>query len=329
MSSRYTAPDLAARRLAARLVEKKNLVPPVDIRGMLQEYAEVIDTSWPYSSVDALVSGIGSGSRPRVFLRREAHRRRQLFTMAHELGHILIPWHVGSDACHPAYDVVGLPSYGQEEQADIFAGGVMLPDRWVGHLLRTHGQDMDSLLNESQTAGLSAIATVLGLRRNLFAGWVFIVHGPEHDRLVCTPGTNVLDYATNRTDLRGDALDFGVVELNGRRVSWYRLYEVADMPKLDGDQRTNTEVLRTVLQDVAGDPKTAQKLEQRINGKIGGILRASAGRSPHEMFTALEYRFAQDGYEHLLAYPDFRAWLARKARDVNSGNTRRRRLESK
>jgi hypothetical protein len=322
-----TAPDLAARRLAARFVERKDLVPPVDVRSLLESYAEVTDIEWPFPKVDALVVGLGR-QRPKVFLRSGAPVRRLRFTMAHELAHVLIPWHAGSAGCHPQYNTYELPTYGREEQADIFASCLMAPDRWIGRMIAIHGQDMNSLLDEAQDADLSALATILALRRNLFAGWVFVVNGVEK-RVVGTIGT-VIPYrqdlgTCDRAALEAEARAKGVVHLNGRTVSWYRLYDVADMPKADVDERTNTELLRGALAQITDDPEQAKYLEQSVNGKIGGILRDATGRSPHELFLALEYRFAHDGFEDLLALQDFRSWLARKARDVASGNTKRRR----
>ncbi|MFF0718759.1 ImmA/IrrE family metallo-endopeptidase [Micromonospora sp. NPDC003816] len=329
IGEKFTAPDVAARRLAALFVDRINLRPPVDVRGLLELHAEVTDLDWPFPAVDALVVGLGE-RRPKVFLRSQAPRRRLRFTMAHELAHVLIPWHAGSASCHPDYNTYEHVMYGREQQADIFASCLMAPDRWIGHLIATHGQDMDALLGEAQQADLSALATVMALRRNLFAGWAFVVHGSIEESIVGTTGTSIpyrSDTGTfDRATLEAVAHARGAVSLNGRTVSWYRLYEVADMPALAADTRTNTELLREALGQITDDPKRARSLEQSVNGKIGGILREAVGRSPHELFHALVYRFANDGYEDLLALQDFRSWLARKARDVASGNTKRRRL---
>jgi hypothetical protein len=125
--------------------------------------------------------------------------------------------------------------------------------------------------------------------------------------------------------MREAAQDSGTVVVQERSIAWYRMYEVADMPDVAADDRGTTQILRDALREVTEDAVRKKSLERQLNGKIGGILREAAGRPPHELFTTLEYRFAREGYEDLLALPDFRSWLAHKAHAVSSGTTKRRR----
>ncbi|WP_428983137.1 ImmA/IrrE family metallo-endopeptidase [Phytohabitans maris] len=48
---------------------------------------------WPYNC-DGLTVGLTSGSRPQIFIKSSSNKPRERFTVGHELGHVLLPWHI-------------------------------------------------------------------------------------------------------------------------------------------------------------------------------------------------------------------------------------------
>ena len=89
-----------AANLAAMLVERLEIRPPFDIDKLVSEYADVFEENWPYHGCDAVVVRLFA-SRPTIYLRSGLRPRRRLFTLAHELGHIQMWWHVGDLGCEP------------------------------------------------------------------------------------------------------------------------------------------------------------------------------------------------------------------------------------
>src|SRR5436190_23962328 len=83
----------AAKKLATRLIAARSLRPPIDVQALLAEVADVEEIAWPQRGVDAVVVRLDQ-PRPQVMLRADASEHRKRFTMAHELRHILVPWHV-------------------------------------------------------------------------------------------------------------------------------------------------------------------------------------------------------------------------------------------
>lgn len=335
----YLAASLAARAAARTLVDRLNLVPPVDIEGLLRLHATVERVEWPQINVDALLLGMaGKGSRLKVFIRATSNPLRERFTAAHELGHILLPWHVPGPTCQVAQDegVPDLRSFTFEDEADIFASCVLVPDRWLSALVQDTDHDMSAVIRELNTASVSTEAAMQALRRYLLAGWVLVAYG---DRLYSTPGTSLpkspdgaLTKGGRRIDVDGlDALkeaaaDHGESCLNGHRVQWFRLTQSEALPAPGaGELRTAHQILLDAIIAAEFAPADATHVVASANGKVGGALRQASGRPAGETFDAMRNRLQDWEFSRLLDQPDFLLWLAQRARAIEAGQTKSKR----
>lgn len=313
------SPATAARRLAGLLVKRESLTPPIPIRDILSRYADIEAAEWPHKKTDAVIVGLGH-PRPRVFYLPIENDRRLRFTLAHELAHILIYWHLGSADCSPGDGSLDLDRYGQEEQADIFASCLLLPDQWLLAKLRECHGEMTAIVQSLGEAQVTTKAALLALRRVLLAGWVFVAYRGEY--VVASVGTKLPQEQTEES-FAASCTASGRARLNGFDVKWFRMAPVADLPPIDSDVRSTTTLLQdAVALHVAGDIERVS-LMQRTNGRVGGVLREAAGRPAFETYSTLEYRMLHSEDSHLLDEPEFRMWLARKARDIETGNTKR------
>jgi Zn-dependent peptidase ImmA (M78 family) len=134
--------------MARRLLQKQRLTPPIDVLALIQQYADVIFRPIPIEKVDGVCLDLKvAGKRPRVIVNSNKPKRRQVFTLAHELGHIIIPWHVGTipdiinfspeelhelPAEYIASALTDLGRYSQtEREANRFASELLMPEQWV------------------------------------------------------------------------------------------------------------------------------------------------------------------------------------------------------
>lgn len=178
---------------------------------------------------------------------------------------------------------------------------------------------MSSVLAELSEADVSIEAAMRSLRRNLFSGWAFEYEGYYGPKRTMSPGTEV------PPDLGHAALATGTTMVSGRPVSWYRFIDEATSPSMEDFTEGPNLLLQKVLEDATDDPESRAWLRQSLNGMIGGVLReGSRGKSVHEIFRVLQYRIGSAPYGHLLAHPEFRAWLFFKADDIVEGRTKRR-----
>ncbi|MGW6427237.1 ImmA/IrrE family metallo-endopeptidase [Nocardia sp. NPDC055053] len=297
----------AAQNVAALLVERFDLVPPVPVEELLAHYADVQACDWPIDTVDAVMVR-GPVGKPQVFYRPNGHRLRLRFTLAHELGHLNLAWHLGFQTCdthqpntNPAHDAAA----GQiEQEADHFASCLLVPDRWLSGVLNQHGHDMARILESIAKAEVSAMASLLALRRGLPAGWIFRINNQPHIPTRSTLMSSNLDAA---------ARDSGMVELHGQTVRWWRMCRPYTIPAEDTDPRKARDLLRSAIYATEPDPDRHARIEMSVNGTVGGGTKDVVGKPPGHVYASLIYRFQTSSNAMLLDQPDFELWLRRKA----------------
>lgn len=318
-----------AARCAATLADRLDLNPPIDIDAVAARYCDVEFLTWPYAC-DALAVGLAS-LRPSVFIRRNNQgARRRRFTLAHELGHVVLPWHVGLTACVPVTTSFDADPLGpapvsklltqtriaeQEAEATRFAGALLVPRRFIESHADTGG--IGEAIRSLNRTNISAIAGILSLSQNLLPGFCFIIDEDEEGlRTVTSSGTSIPPSDDRRpleARLRDKARDFGEAHVSGRRVLWYQLAVQTEFV-LPEDARSTTQILRD---SVAGTtpPTEVPVLLMRINGIVGGILsKEERAQNEAQALSILEYRFGSDPeLNHLLQQEDFCLYLCRKA----------------
>lgn len=120
---------------ARRIAKKYSLTPPVDVQKALLDYADLEKASLP-SKVDAICI-IDNSRRPLVIVDQFLPSTREKFTLAHELGHLIIPWHYGMISCHTdRRDEYDERLYrDMETEANNFAAELIMPSAWIEQLI--------------------------------------------------------------------------------------------------------------------------------------------------------------------------------------------------
>jgi hypothetical protein len=309
------------RLIGQRIVERFGLTPPVDIDALLCHYAEVEVAVIP-AECDALVIGLNQPDvvRPKVIVHPSKPERRRRFSMAHELGHILIPGHISGEVCSMDEGFYG--SLDHERQAHSFASEVLMPTRWLAEIV-AGCVDPSEIFDVAEVANVSAAAAMLAINRLLAPGYIVaLMRDNVAEMVLASPGT------TANTPHRGAVLDpqtitplasaQGSLVFSGRRIRWWGFEESAEVSQ-DEDTRTSSEVLRAILDDLfADDAAGRQHAEASINGVAGW---AKGGFPPvgtvEEMLARLRARFASRiKHTAVINHPLFDTYLAKKAREL-------------
>lgn len=156
----------AERRFAQAYAAKHQLVPPIDVAAEVRRHADIENDDLP-GSADALVLR-KAGERPLVLLSRNLNTNRERFTLAHELGHLVLPWQVGSAFCHADITVVAGEGLHDEieREANNFATELLVPTAWIGSVLPSlSGTLAAKLLELANVAGVSPITAAIALER--------------------------------------------------------------------------------------------------------------------------------------------------------------------
>ena len=280
---------------------------------------------WPYDEVDAIVTGFANASgKPAVYIRATENLLRERFTMAHELGHLVLPWHLPAANCSVDEAEFELQDPTTEQQADLFASTLLVPDRWLASLMNAHADDMSQIIRELNGTEVSTAAALQALRRYLLPGWVFEAYGGRS--VVATNGTQLPEDAPRRQVLESTAHATGDALLNGQTVRWFKFSQSATLPvKSFDDVRTDHEILVDAIVKHEGLRDEVSRITASANGKVGGTLREAASRPASETYEAMLHKLADWDYASLIESSDFRLWLAQKARAIESGQTKSRR----
>jgi Zn-dependent peptidase ImmA (M78 family) len=315
------------RRLAATLVRRLELAPPVDIRGVADRFAIVEEDAIP-GTCDGLAIGL-THARPRIIVKPTGNSRRQRFTLAHELGHVLLPWHTGSNlAClaRPG-ELGGYRASQAETEANRFAAELLVPQSWLNDLVSEHGvEELSSLMQAIEQAEVSAHVASLKLAGVLPPGFGFaLVDAAKTVELVGqSPGMN-LPLPDRGERLQSASLDRlavhrEIVEYAGRRVIWWSFHE-AEVRDRAEDARSAKEDLTEVVSRHSRD----EQERKSIYGRISSVIGAANSQAEHdgrtgaaELHARFRSRFAvkRDLPDGLPIDPDFLRWLERRAAEL-------------
>lgn len=165
------------RNLAARLISKKRLAPPIDIFHLAEQYAKVDSLFIPFD-VDGISLHLKvPGRNPHIIINESNPERRIRFTLAHELGHVLIPWHIGS-----IIDKTSVPEEDKfdeywylEAEANRFASELLMPSIWVKGVFDRNEYDISKIAKYIvKKANVSSDAATIKIKDSIDPGYLFV-----------------------------------------------------------------------------------------------------------------------------------------------------------
>lgn len=172
------------RKRAESIFCRYRLSVPVDFSTVLQDRKIKLEYMSNPLDIDAFCKL--DTEYPTIVLNSEQKNSGRLrFSIAHELGHICIPWHTGIDTCsldNPFYTFQGQRMINSQElEANTFASELLMPSKWVLEKKRKIPDIAalaETISDEARTsilAGFYAIGNVLSKEE------VFIVKNEQWD----------------------------------------------------------------------------------------------------------------------------------------------------
>ncbi len=288
--------------LARRVLQKFELRPPIDIFGLVTHYAKVDSLDLPLDIDGCSLYLKIPGRQPLVILNAVRPPRRKQFTLAHELGHVLIPWHIGTilDEIDFSDNGKDLTYWELETEANRFAAELLMPRRWVKELTGSFENPCEIVERITEAADVSTDAALIRLRDFLEPGYVYA--SIDHEGFVVASGRSKGTFAN--APERGLHLDRDAAfpasdgrwesRMRDRVWVWWRFANEVKLPT-PVDERDWREILDGILFDLDLDPESLIKLRQTINGIVGyvnGAVRRDPQRStPEGLYAASMQRF--------------------------------------
>ncbi|AWG62610.1 hypothetical protein DDT46_01490 [Mycobacteroides abscessus] len=240
--------------------------------------------------------------RPQIFYRGDSDDVRTRFTIAHELGHAVLPWHIGTAECAIAMSGEAFRST-PEKEADEFAAELLLPTDWVRKLVRESASDLNLVLPEVDRARVSATASLIALSSVLHEGWALQLNNQ--------PLVLPRRYGVHPTRHEAGQSSFasGSASVNGQAIRWWRMYPLPGMPDTPSDKAAAYGLLDSALLRHAGPGCERKSIDGSVSAVLGGLGGMFDALSA---FGFLLYRLGLSRSEALCGDPDFRAWLSWK-----------------
>lgn len=314
-----------AVKYAQRMVHKFGLVPPVDVELLIRERAELTYTAIPMQGVDGVCLYLKTpGKTTKVIVNSNNPPLRQRFTLAHELGHIIIPWHTGSIVDHLDPDEgYAVQDYLElENEANLFAGEILVPSNWALALLDDTANLAEIHRIISKECHVSSHAAAVRLAQILPKNIVFAADrsgtvefsGRTPGTLASSPGwgtkfdSNAYSYATSHFSTK----------LGKRTCHWWILPNTVSV-KIE-DQRAWREILDSIVDSFGLPESDAKDFKKSINGVVAfanGRARRSDDYSVDSLISACMQRFSdRPEFKSFVQNSDFEAFLVKKAESL-------------
>lgn len=142
---------------------------------------------------------------------------RRRFTLAHELGHVAIPWHTGTTRCKTDDPTVLIDQKhlvdSQEREANAFASELLIPSDWLRQK-KARAKRLDTLLETvRKQSKTSVLASLYALEYVLDPGEVIGVTAGEWDgHWTFLRGADVTAWKTNKKAFGELALSYELVQ---------------------------------------------------------------------------------------------------------------------
>lgn len=309
-------------KAAERLVSKYALKPPIDVWALAREFAEVEVDKIP-TQCDGLVVGL-ERRRPLILVDGTQHETRRRFTVAHELGHILLPWHIGTFVCDTHEG--DWSARAEEPEANRFAAELLVPGGWLRDLVAARSDDQVGPLTDAVLeAGVSTWVACFRLAEALPPGHVYAVTDPAGEVLI----SGQSDLSSSEVPERGEKLGrerldrfaskVEQVQMGTRTITWwtFRTPEgTVSAPPGDAGE---------VLRELAERHVTANLSVRYIQQSFGGIIGVANDRAKREgvtdaagLYARFRSRFVKDRKlpKKMLEDPDFDSWLRMRASEL-------------
>lgn len=318
-------------RLAKKWSERLRLSYPVDMRILIADFADIQQEALPIDADAILIKSPKGGDKPIIILDENLQGNRLTFTLAHELGHILIPWHSGIFACSPLESIsdLRLAIYLHKEieaEANRFASEFLMPTSVILSIFEAN-QNLVDIFEWAASAKISRAAASIRLSKILPAG--FIVIEVDSNKVSWSKKT---DGTFMDPPIRGSRLKLDVYEDMGARVMIFstsssQIYWIdtrsckIECPEVDSSLDSKI-IIKEIIDDLG-----CKDWRSSINGVIGaanGMDQSKSGDT--DLFTILKSRFKnRDHLSEVVGHPRFDEFLAAKAKEIQQARTTRER----
>ncbi|MGA6828845.1 ImmA/IrrE family metallo-endopeptidase [Nitrospira sp. NS4] len=314
-----------AANFARRVIEKYRLTPPIDVKQLVRKYGSLRYADIPFEGADGISVNLKvSGKKPIVIVNSSNPPLRKRFTLAHELGHIVIPWHTGTiiDHVDPNRHESSTEYWEIESEANGFAAELLMPQEWVNKILSAEKDLAKAHSAISDKCETSAHAAALRLSKILPPNIVFA--SEKRGKVEFSGRTLGTLASTLPVDEDFPSAAYTYCQHYYHQKSGDRIFHWWKLPTGVSLSVKDKRPWRTILHGILEDIDVPAREQERMTLSINGVFGATNGRVKNTkdycvdtVIAACMQRF-KDRQEFLdfSNHPDFEAFIAKRAADL-------------
>ncbi|MFT2010200.1 ImmA/IrrE family metallo-endopeptidase [Pontibacter sp. 13R65] len=304
-------------KLARKVIAKHSLKVPFNLEDLVQQYAKLIYKSIPIDGVDGVSINLKvPGKKPTIVLNTDASKTRQKFTLAHELGHIIIPWHIGTIVDNIYNDSYKNYEYSlKEQQANRFASELLMPFEWIIDEYEEFKDDLSSLHQRiAVQAGVSLQASAIRLIQVLPSN---IVYTAEKFGMIVlhsgkTEGTNTFVQDSGMIFKENFYPYVDSYTVCGTSSETYHWWKISSEVFIDAeDQRVWQEILDNIIHDIQpnDDIEYFRKKVVGIMSFAHGKVKSTGDYNVNTVVAACIHRLRRSELDDLTQHKDFEKFV--------------------
>lgn len=308
---------LPVEKMAQKILRRHNILPPYDLQELVSNYGQISYYPFPIDA-DGITIGIGETEKPQILINSIKAEIRQRFTLAHELGHIIIPWHTGTIVSH-CDGVVGEFEYrAMETEANKFAAELLMPTDWLLSEFSKFVDFGEYVINVTEKSQVSRDAALIKIHGTVSAP-IVTVQIDDLGRSVGSPFLTIT--APKSADIYGKNLFFTDVFSTFSKSSIFALgdrhykYWIFSHENLeDKDERDWREILSCILAETG-----CHDLQQSINAVLPAHFQKHKQKTVEEI-SSIVMR-AYDGRERFLpviTHPLFEQYIIKRIKELKA-----------
>lgn len=305
-------------KMAARLLNRHGLTPPYDLEALVLNYASVEFHYFPVDA-DGITIGIGGEEKPQILINLDSPDTRRKFTLAHELGHIIIPWHTGTIVSHLGKIEANSEYRKMESEANQFAAELLLPSSWLIDKEGNFSSVEDLIKSILDDSGVSRDAALIKIFNTINLPIICAEVDSEgliieYYRSKCSPSNvSLIGRNVNEDKIFSTSASEERFELGDRS---YKAWVFSTDKFTETDPRPWREVLNQIL-----DETNSKNLLPSINAILPSKYNSNKDKSEAEL-CSLAFQ-AYDGrgrFDLVISHPLFPQYVIKRIRELIAKN---------
>lgn len=309
-------------KIAQRVIKMYQLSPPVDVYKLIKKFALLEEVNLP-SDVDADAIFLNENNSYKVILNAKRSQLRKRFTLGHEIGHIKLPWHIGTLSCHAenssAYAIEDSLYSAIESEANRFSAELLMPTGYVKQIIQENDclpTIIKKVYDTCQTSLPAVCLKVLSLIQERYV--VRLSNGMDNFWYRSEGIALKLDMNTDINLLDNISTGKGNILTYNYYLSWWKIQYSEEEILNNLPEEDAKSILKRILEEVENDLEKRKSYRMSLAGIFGGVNNLASNEI--DFYAELQQRLPKHKVKlaPVLEHKDFDSYVRKNVIEISA-----------